>query len=317
MTLQKRITIALSIGVLLLVFRIIYNDAQSELPITLNMGIGITVLYSVWLFLYERNIINNRNVNSKYLYLFYIVCIPLLIYLINIYKSEAGWQMDVFAILLTIIIFHILFTWFYDKWKTMQELRNEKAKAQLEQLKNQVNPHFFFNTLNRLYALIKSDPDQAQDYVLKLSDMMRFTIYKGKEDEVLLKDEIAYLENYIALQSSRYHKPVQIDFKKEISDPNLPIAPLLNIVLLENAFKHGVETTIENAFVNISLLEKDQQFEIRIQNQYEALEAMCNPGIGLNNLQKRLQILYPDKHELELNKDTLQTFEATLKLDLS
>ncbi|MCG8330185.1 MAG: histidine kinase [Chitinophagales bacterium] len=317
MTLQKRITIALSIGVLLLVFRIIYNDAQSELPITLNMGIGITILYSVWLFLYERNIISNRNVNSKYLYLFYIVSIPLLIYLINIYKSEAGWQMDVFAILLTIIIFHILFTWFYNKWKTIQELKNEKAKAQLEQLKNQVNPHFFFNTLNRLYALIKSDPDQAQDYVLKLSDMMRFTIYKGKEDEVLLKDEIAYLENYIALQSSRYHKPVQIDFKKEISDPNLPIAPLLNIVLLENAFKHGVETTIENAFVSILLLEKDQQFEIKIQNKYEALEATDNPGIGLNNLQKRLQILYPDKHELELNKETLQTFEATLKLDLS
>lgn len=317
MTLQKRITIALSIGVLLLAFRIIYNDAQSELPITLNMGIGITILYSVWLFLYERNIISNRNVNSKYLYLFYIVSIPLLIYLINIYKSEAGWQMDVFAILLTIIIFHILFTWFYNKWKTIQELKNEKAKAQLEQLKNQVNPHFFFNTLNRLYALIKSDPDQAQDYVLKLSDMMRFTIYKGKENEVLLKDEIAYLENYIALQSSRYHKPVQIDFKKEISDPNLPIAPLLNIVLLENAFKHGVETTIENAFVSILLLEKDQQFEIKIQNKYEALEATDNPGIGLNNLQKRLQILYPDKHELELNKETLQTFEATLKLDLS
>ena len=200
MTLRKRLFAALSIGIILIILRVIFNDAKSELPITLNMGIGITILYAVWLYLYERNIIRKRNANSNYTYIFYAASIILLVVLINTYKNEGGWKMNTFSVLLLIIIFHIIFSWFYNKWKTIQELKNEKAKSQLEQLKNQINPHFFFNTLNRLYSLIKSDPDQAQEYVLKLSEMMRFTIYKGKEQNVLLKEEIAYLDNYIALQ---------------------------------------------------------------------------------------------------------------------
>ena len=316
MTLRKRLFAALSIGIILIILRVIFNDAKSELPITLNMGIGITILYAVWLYLYERNIIRKRNANSNYTYIFYTASIILLVVLINTYKNEGGWKMNTFSVLLLIIIFHIIFSWFYNKWKTIQELKNEKAKSQLEQLKNQINPHFFFNTLNRLYSLIKSDPDQAQEYVLKLSEMMRFTIYKGKEQNVLLKEEIAYLDNYIALQSSRYHKPIAINFIKEVSDSNLEISPLLNIILLENAFKHGVETALENTFIDIHLSEENQNFEIKIQNNFEYIESSNDSGIGLKNLKDRLQILYPNKHEIKLEtKDNV--FVAILKLDLS
>jgi len=115
--------------------------------------------------------------------------------------------------------------WAYEQWRWLKTLKADKAKAELALLKNQINPHFFFNTLNNLYGLVVEKSEKAPELVLKLSDMMRYTIYEGKEDLVLLKDEISYLENYIELHKIRYQKQVEILFTHEVQE-GLKVAPL-------------------------------------------------------------------------------------------
>ena len=142
--------------------------------------------------------------------------------------------------------------WFYEQWRWLKTLQAEKGKAELALLKSQINPHFFFNTLNNLYGLTVEKSDQAPAVVLKLSDMMRYTIYEGKEDFVSIKNEVKYLENYIELHKIRFQKKVNIDFTHQIKEDG-KVAPLLFIILLENAFKHGVEKMTENAYIHLDL----------------------------------------------------------------
>ena len=209
-------------------------------------------------------------------------------------------QKEIFILLLS-PFFIIIYLWTYQQWKGMEQLKNEKGKAELELLKNQVNPHFLFNTLNNLYGLTVEKAEEAPEVVLKLSDMLRYTIYKGKEDRVALKDEVNYLENYISLHKIRYQKQVDIRFDKEIAT-DLKIAPLLFIILLENAFKHGVESLTNEAYVHIDLKSTKDSLIFQIENNYEQTNKAATSGIGLDNLKKRLQLIYPNQHQLSIEK---------------
>ncbi|MDD7914456.1 sensor histidine kinase [Polaribacter sp. MSW5] len=152
-------------------------------------------------------------------------------------------------------------------------------------LKNQVNPHFFFNTLNNLYGLVAVNPKKAQELILKLSDMMRYSIYEGEKEIVLLKDEVDYLKNYIELHKMRYHKEISIDFKDQI-DETFQVMPLLFIILLENAFKHGVENLRKDAFVNINVFTFENKIQFDIENNFDTSEVNEKVGIGLTNLKE-------------------------------
>ena len=223
------------------------------------------------------------------------------------------WLVDVFAAIILLMFLYVIFSWVFKQWKSIQKLKNEKAIAELALLKNQINPHFFFNTLNNLYSLIKNDPDTAQDYVLKLSDMMRFTIYKGKEEMVSLQEEVTYLSNFIELQTARYHKKIEIDFQQYIENKETLIPPLLFIILLENAFKHGVERLVDNAFIYLELKENERRITFSITNNYDSDEISKTGGIGLDNLKERLNLLYPNAHTLTCRNDA-NTYFATLEL---
>jgi LytS/YehU family sensor histidine kinase len=204
-------------------------------------------------------------------------------------------------IILTIPLFALILGWFFQQWKWLKSLESKKAKAELALLKSQINPHFFFNTLNNLYGLTVEKSDDAPDVVLKLSDMMRYTIYMGKEDLVSLKDEVEYLQNYIELHKIRYQKKVDITFKYT-NTTDYQIAPLLYIIALENAFKHGVEKLTENAYIHMNLLTEKGTILFEIENNFEQSETESETGIGLDNLKQRLHLLYPKKHQLEINK---------------
>ncbi len=223
------------------------------------------------------------------------------------------WLVDVFAVIILIMFLYVIFSWVFKQWKSIQKLKNEETIAELALLKNQINPHFFFNTLNNLYALIKNDPDTAQDYVLKLSDMMRFTIYKGKEEMVSLQEEVTYLSNFIELQTARYHKKIEIDFQQNIENHETLIPPLLFIILLENAFKHGVESLVDNAFIHLELKENERRIVFSITNNYDSDEISKIDGIGLENLKERLSLLYPNAHTLTYRNDP-NTYFTTLEL---
>lgn len=204
--------------------------------------------------------------------------------------------------------------WIYDQWKWLQLLKAEKASAELALLKSQVNPHFFFNTLNNLYSLSINKSEKTPEVILKLSEMMRHTIYEGKKDKVFLSEEIEYLRSFIELHQIRYKKEVDISFNAP-EETTLEIAPLLFIILLENAFKHGVESLRENAFVHVDLVLEENVIVFSVVNNFDEKSLSVEKGIGLENLKHRLELLYPGKHTLVLEKEK-ETFSAELNIEL-
>lgn len=219
-----------------------------------------------------------------------------------------------FDILFIIVLAYFILSFLFEKWKVYKQLKNEKTKAELSLLKSKINPHFLFNTLNNLYGLVIKKSDEAPQFLLKLSEILRYTIYEGGNEIVLLKDEINYLEQYIEIHKIRYNKKVNISFKKVIEDENTEIAPLLFIMLLENAFKHGAESLTNNAFIKITLIAKGNKITFIIENNYEPKHKK-EKGIGLENLKHRLKLIYPKRHELLLTKKE-KIYNAQLNIKL-
>ncbi|MEO0474121.1 MAG: sensor histidine kinase [Bacteroidota bacterium] len=218
-----------------------------------------------------------------------------------------------FANIMLIPVPAFLLLWVYEQWRWLRMLQTDKAKAELNLLKNQINPHFFFNTLNNLYGLAVEKSDQTPDMILKLADMMRYTIYEGEADFVPLKNESSYLKDYIALHKIRYQKSVAISFEQSI-DHQHQIAPLLLVVPLENAFKHGVESLTENAYVHIQVSTSPHAISFRISNNF-APKAGQKAGIGLSNLRQRLALLYPRRHQLNITQSE-NVYTVQLEIDV-
>jgi sensor histidine kinase YesM len=198
---------------------------------------------------------------------------------------------------------------------TINALEKEKAQSELDLLKQQLNPHFFFNTLNNLYALSLQKSDQTPDSILQLSELMRYVIYKGQEEKALLTEELKYIDDYIQLQKIRLKQQLKLNIHKEILNEKLAIAPLLLITLVENAFKHGIEPAEDGAFLNINITADEKHLLFTCENSFEPAEVPQKPGIGLNNLRRRLVLLYPEKHNLKTSVNN-NIFIAELHLSL-
>ena len=164
--------------------------------------------------------------------------------------------------------------------------------------------------------MVELNPANAQQLILKLSDMMRYSIYEGQKDWVSLADEITYLENYMDLHKMRYHKTIDIHFDVDVEDPSIKIMPLLLIIMVENAFKHGVERLRKGAFVYIRLKATLKYIDFEIENNFDAEEQSATGGIGINNLKKRLELVYFKKHELEIATSQAAVYKIRLKLTL-
>lgn len=299
-------------GLIVLFILVLVNDANSKM---IDNPITIIGIISVGLFF--ASIVSSKFLKKHALFIivFYVLILSYFIYLrvyiddINVYLQ----QEKEIKIILTIPFFLFVLGWFFQQWKWMRTLESKKTKAELSLLKNQINPHFFFNTLNNLYGLTVEKSDDAPNVVLKLSEMMRYTIYMSKEDFVPLKDEVNYLKNYIELHKIRYQKKVDIQFScSNLSD--YQVAPLLYIIALENAFKHGVEKLTEKAYIHINISTNDGAVLFEIENNFEKPESKQDFGIGLDNLKQRLQLLYPKKHQLIIERNN-SVYKFILKLD--
>ncbi|MBU2996253.1 histidine kinase [Cellulophaga baltica] len=194
---------------------------------------------------------------------------------------------------------------------------NEKLATELKLLKSQINPHFLFNTLNNIYALSAINTKKTQESISYLAAMLRYVLYECEQPKVPLKKEINYIENYIKLFTVKSSKkyPITTDF--DIDDENVAIAPMLLIPFLENALKHGNIEHIKEAYLSIQITQKNNTVIFKIKNS--KTQKVVNKdgigGIGLENVKKRLRILYPDKHEFFIeNNDTL--YSVSLKLIL-
>ena len=230
----------------------------------------------------------------------------------RIYKYDTYFAL--FQMLFLLVISSIVLAWLFRFWRAHRQLKNDKTEAELALLKSKIDPHFFFNTLNNLYGLAIEKADETPEVILKLSEVMRYTIYEGENETVNIKDEISYLEKYIEIHQIRYQKDVSILFDKEIDNYETRIPPLLFIMLLENAFKHGVESLTDKAYIRLYLKCKRKKISFTIENNFD-IDIKANKGIGLGNLKKRLQLLYPKKHELIVSsKDGIFNVQLNFKL---
>ncbi|MDT0551726.1 sensor histidine kinase [Urechidicola vernalis] len=313
MTHKKLFKNAAILSGIIITLMIIFRYSQSELYTVLSASLGLVIFYTILYYLFQTEKVKFGNSTPILKYLFLGISIPALIFAVQITSGTDGFITNAVRILLAIEIAYLIFYWVYTYRKGIQKLKSDKLEAELMLLKNQINPHFFFNTLNNLYSLIKKDTDVAQDYVLKLSDLMRFTIYDSGKEKVQLKDEIQYLINYIELQTARYHKEIDVNFEKTIQNSETMVAPLLFIILLENAFKHGVEKATENAFVHIQLIEDDQKICFTAKNNFDSEESTTSNGIGLKNLKDRLDLLYPNCYKLDASSKE-NVYSTTLEI---
>ena len=212
------------------------------------------------------------------------------------------------------IFFFLIARWIFRQIRIIIQLKDEKAKTELLHLKSQVNPHFFFNMLNNLYGLVNKDSKKAQALILKLSDMMRYSIYEGQKELVTLEEEIEYLKNYIELHQMRYHKKIDIEFDRDIHKEGIKVMPLLFIILLENAFKHGVENLRKDAYVYLDMTTTEKDIQFRIENNFDKNEINEPKGIGLKNLKRRLELVYPNQHSLSFTA-TNNVYKVHLSLE--
>ena len=204
--------------------------------------------------------------------------------------------------------------WLIGQIMIVRRLKNEKTQAELLHLKAQVNPHFFFNTLNNLYGWIDKNPSIAKGLVLQLADMMRYNLYDGQKDKVTIDKEVAFLNNYIKLHQMRYQKDIDIRFELDIKDDHMKVMPLLFIILVENAFKHGVEALRKSAFVHIKLKADEKEITFEVKNNFEP-DIDKKKGIGLQNLRRRLNIMYANNYKLTTDSSG-DTFTALLSLNI-
>lgn len=197
-----------------------------------------------------------------------------------------------------------LLTEYLRKMMKFKGIENKQLKAELNLLKDQVNPHFLFNTLNNLYGLITQDQNKrAAEVTLKLADLMRYLLESSKADKVSLKKEIQFLEDYLSLEKIRLTNNTVIRFEVSGIDSDVFVAPLLFIPLLENAFKHGLNTHTADSFAHFSLSVqgKDLFFEAK-NSSGKSHENSPESGTGIANLRKRLQLIYPNNHLLDIQK---------------
>jgi len=182
-----------------------------------------------------------------------------------------------------------------------KDLVREKLNAELQLLRNQLHPHFLFNTLNNIYALTRKKSDLAPEAVLKLSELLSFMLYESKKETIPVSMELSFLEDYISLERIRYDKRLNISFEKEVQDPDQHIASLLLLPLVENAFKHGAGETRYDSFIRIKLKQNQGDLQFSIENSFEQTNMADNKNrIGLNNIRRQLELLYEEYH-LDVN----------------
>ncbi|HEY3402306.1 MAG TPA: histidine kinase [Ohtaekwangia sp.] len=193
-------------------------------------------------------------------------------------------------------------------------IENEKLTAELSFLKEQINPHFLFNTLNNLYYLAYSQSPNTPEVIAKLSQMMRYMIYDTNQPKVLLSKEIEYMQNYISLERLRLNDQIPIDFKIGGKYDDVRITPLILITFLENAFKHGVGGP--KAWVKLSIQMHENTCIFSVENSKNTGLDPGKSGIGLLNVQRRLELSYPEQYSLNV-QDLSDRYAIKLQLQLN
>ena len=200
----------------------------------------------------------------------------------------------------------------------LQEEQQRHTEAELAWLKNQINPHFLFNTLNNISSLAAIDGEATQEAIAQLSDLLRYAMYETNKAAVPLQGEVDFMRNYIALMKLRVGSNTVVNTEFDVSNPQQEIAPLLFISIIENAFKHGVSSN-RPSYIIIRLKQEEQQlsFECRNSNYPKTATDRSGKGIGLENTRRRLDLLYPARYTWEQGlRDNTETYYSNITIHL-
>ncbi|MCX6271355.1 MAG: histidine kinase [Bacteroidetes bacterium] len=288
---------------------------------TLPVDVGFT--YFVLYFLIPRYLAKTRYFWFLVLFLFSDAVIVVLERAINFYVADRVidwgmpgytipfWHLSIFslAININIIVFLAASIKLLKNWYLSQQMKNElevqNKASELALLRSQISPHFLFNTLNNIHTLITKEADVASDAVVKLSEIMRYMLYDTNAERVPLQKEIDYLGSYIDLQRLRIKDPDIIHFQVIGEADGKMVAPMLFIPFVENACKHGEKKSKENG-IKILLIIEEQKITLNVINHFPLSTGVQDDtgGIGLRNVTRRLELLYPDSHDLTIRSDS-------------
>ena len=312
--------------------KILGTSAAVLLAVSINLlGFAVLIYGHLW-YLLPKLFDTKR-------YLIYFLGITTLIFGTSIIRFWVGWQWSIhydpslevqftpqyFSVMVVGSLFLILITiplrlieaWFTKK-ELEQNLRTHQLEAELRFLKAQVNPHFLFNALNNIYSLSFTASKKAPEMILKLSEMMSYMLYDCKSDTVPLSAELKYLRNYIDLQQLKKEGQYKIGFDVQGVFDDLQIVPMLFIPFFENAFKHGNVDDLGKGWIKSSLSVEGDLLRFNISNtlgEKQMLQRNDKGGVGLQNILSRLELLYPDKHSLTINRND-HIFQVNLHLNL-
>jgi two-component system, LytTR family, sensor kinase len=213
------------------------------------------------------------------------------------------------------IVLKFMMMW-YENQQKITEIEKTRVESELKLLKDQVNPHFMFNTLNNLYGLIGKNPIHAQESVLGFSGILHYMLYETNNKFVPLQREVKCIEDYIELEKLRYSGTLSVSMNVDPQTLNLSVVPLTIFPFVENSFKHGASELINDAWINIEMSVHENTFFFKIENSKQFSNVQGNhKGIGLLNVKRRLELIYGERHTLQLF-DSNERYLAVLKIDL-
>ncbi|HEY8958634.1 sensor histidine kinase, partial [Chitinophaga sp.] len=278
----------------------------------------IILFYVNMYILVPKLLFRNKNIAYCLSVMGIIVIVAICGYFVNPFNKENGLNIPLFSFLTLLLLaasssIKLFQRGMVDK-QLIYELKQSKAYAELEQLKNQINPHFLFNMLNNANVLTKKDPDKASQVLMKLSDLLRYQLYDSARDKVLLTSDIHFLEDFLNLEKIRRDS---FDFliSKEGDLSGVQIPPLLFISFVENAVKHNNDAA-KSSYVNLYFDVRNNELFFKCVNSKPALKSVSNTGgLGLTNVKRRLELLFPAAHTLNVEDDS-ERYSVTLTIKL-
>ena len=231
------------------------------------------------------------------------------------------WLHQAFTLVLTNLTVITALAYFLrsaEQERQVGRLKRQQLQLELEYLKAQMNPHFLFNTLNNIYSLAQEQSQQTAPLVARLSELMRYVLYDSGADKVPLSREVGFIENYMDIERVRYPGRIDVRFDWQGEAEGMMIEPLLLIPFVENAFKHGIREELARGFVEVVTLLADGELTLEVRNSKPGEDRAAPPpgGLGLRNVRKRLDLLYPGRHHLRVVDDP-GTYTVSLTLQLA
>ena len=234
----------------------------------------------------------------------------------SFFMSVVFMNKGAFAVTSSALVIKFAKYWYLKEQRNLQ-LQKQNTEAQLQLLTAQVHPHFLFNTLNNIYSQAQNESPKSSKMIMGLSDLLRYILYEGKKPLVSLEQELGMMLEYINLEKIRYGNKLDLHYQVTDKTKNIYIAPLLLLPFIENCFKHGASNILQNPWINLTIEVEDTTLIMKLINGKSANTEMVSKkqGIGIVNVRQRLELLYKDKHDLQIREEE-DVFIVDLKIEL-